>query len=138
MHTPYFLGLHQLVHQFWHRCMSPKDIYHLKYHPRCAYQHLFKILDLLHLFRVYGSQNQMREVVRYDLSYSFTDTIFGNCSNTPSLQNSKINPLIINVENQRHNCKSIIIMFILYGRMSILYLASAHFLCLVCKVLNRK
>lgn len=87
---------------------------------------------------MHGSQNQIREVARYDLSYSFIDATFGNCFDTPSLENSKINPLIINGENQRHNYKSIIIMFIFCGRMSTLFLAPVHFLCLVCEVFIRK
>lgn len=80
----------------------------------------------------------MREAVRYDLSYSFIDAIIGNCSDTPSLQNSKENPLITSVENQRHNCKDIIIMFLLYGRMAMLRLSPVCFLCLVYKAFNRK
>lgn len=80
----------------------------------------------------------MREAVRYDLSYSFIDAIIGNCSDAPSLQNSKANPLISNVENLRHNSKDIIIMFIVYGKMATLCLAPVCFLCLVYKMFNRK
>lgn len=80
----------------------------------------------------------MREAVRYDLSYSFIDAIIGNCSDAPSLQNAKANPLIINVENQTHNCKDIIIKFILYGRMAMLCFASVCFFSLVYKAFNLK
>lgn len=80
----------------------------------------------------------MREAVRYDLSYSVTDSIIRNCSYSPSLQNSKAKPLITNIENQRCNCKDIIIMYILCGRMVMLYLAPVFFFALHAKHLIGK
>lgn len=56
----------------------------------------------------------------------------------PSLKNSKANPLIINVENQKQKCQDVIIMFMLCGKMLTLYLVPACFLCLVYKAFNRK
>lgn len=83
-------------------CTSPKDIYHLKYHWRCAYQHPFKVLVwfIIHFWGVWKSESDERGD-KILLNCSFTDAIFGNFSDTPSLQNSKINPLVINVESQR-------------------------------------
>lgn len=133
------LGLHQLVVTFG------KDVYHPRIYITWIItqdvhtsSHLI-ISQIYYMFLgMYGSRNQMTEMVRYDLSYSFTDTIIGNCSDTPSLWNSKTNPLIINIESQRHNCKGIIIMFILCRRMATLCLAPLHLLCLVYKASNRK
>jgi len=80
----------------------------------------------------------VRGAVSYDLSYSFIDVIIGNCSDAPSLQNAKANPLIINVEKQRHKCMDVNIMLILYGIMATLCLAPVCFLCILYKVFNRK
>lgn len=110
-----------------------------KYHQRCTYQNPFNVLvRFFIILRVYGIWNQMRETVRYDLSCSFIDAIIGNCSDTPSLQNWKANPLISNVENRRHNWKDTTTMFIFYGRMATLCLTPACFICLVYREFNGK